>query len=499
MKNQKTNSLPLPCRFDTEGLRYLESRLINAAVAKEMRISAIGGFVHFPFLQDGEIVAWKCRSIADKKFQFVAYVDENKKNSDKDGSKLPFFNMIHPQDTQYLIITEGEFDCLVLKQLGAKNVVSLPSGAGCVDRVFKQYFKFLQQFEMIYIAFDSDKPGDEAASKALQYIPIEKYRRLKFPLDEDGNPYKDANDWLLACPSIDFHDLAYCMLQAKKVESPSITHMSELDDSAFDAIDVGLSTGFKSLDSILGGLRKEEITLITSETGSGKTTFAINLVVNLVNQKASVWINSFEMKDRSIRRKIAGIVLKKEIDTLKISEYDVKKFKEWELNHKIYINSYDKYMHIEKIKKEVEFACLGHKIDYIVFDHLDFLYDVQDKNAFAAVSKVMQELHILCSRYKIGIILIAHPKQIPGIVREVTVNDLKGGSCIRQISENIIILTRKDLINSEDSGKTTVSVVKNRELGKIGRFDLKYNYKSCIYSDFETNIEFTPYMPYKDE
>jgi archaellum biogenesis ATPase FlaH len=499
MQNSKTHSLPLPCRFDDEGLTYLDSRLINATVATEMRISAIGGFVHFPFLQDGEIFAWKCRSITDKKFQFVAYVDEEKKNGTKDGSKLPFFNMIHPQDKQYLIITEGEFDCLVLKQLGAKNVVSLPSGASCVDRVFKQYFKFLQQFELIFIAFDSDKAGDDAASKALQYIPFEKYRRLKFPLDEDGIPYKDANDWLLACPLIDKQDLDYCMLQAKKIESPSITHLSELDDSAFDAIDVGLSTGFKSLDHVLGGLRKEELTLITSETGSGKTTFAMNLVVNLVNQSASVWINSFEMKDRSIRRKIAGIVLKKEIDTQKINDCDVKKFKEWEQKHKIYINSHDNYMYIDKLKKEVEFACLGYKVDYIVFDHLDFLYDVQDKNAFAAVSKVMQELHILCSRYKIGIILIAHPKQIQGVVREITFNDLKGGSCIRQMSENIIILTRKDLINSEESGKTTVSVVKNRELGKIGRFDLKYNYKSCIYSDCETKIEFMPYMPYKDD
>ena len=76
MQNSKTHSLPLPGRFDSEGLTYLDSRLINATAAKEMRISAIGGFVYFPFLQDGEIVAWKCRSIADKKFQFVAYVDE---------------------------------------------------------------------------------------------------------------------------------------------------------------------------------------------------------------------------------------------------------------------------------------------------------------------------------------------------------------------------------------------------------------------------------------
>jgi len=158
-----------------------------------------------------------------------------------------------------------------------------------------------------------------------------------------------------------------------------------------------------------------------------------------------------------------------------------------------YINNHDRVMYMDKIKSEFEFACIAHKVEFIILDHLDFLYDKSSKNSFALLEMTIQLLHELALKYKVGIILIAHPKQIQGPVREITFNDFKGGSCIRQLSDNIIILTRKDLINPEEKGKTIVSLVKNRELGKIGRFDLKFNYRSGVFYDMETHSTFKPY------
>ena len=58
----------------------------------------------------------------------------------------------------------------------------------------------------------------------------------------------------------------------------------------------GSSTGWTEFDNLLGGLRPNELTILTGETGSGKTTWAVNLGYRLSKDNHPVLIASFEMK-----------------------------------------------------------------------------------------------------------------------------------------------------------------------------------------------------------
>jgi replicative DNA helicase len=76
------------------------------------------------------------------------------------------------------------------------------------------------------------------------------------------------------------------LAQAKRFESPLV----KTSDNFFDEIrdlhsgkseSRGLPTGWQALDNLLRGIRSTELTVLTGETGSGKSTWAANLAYHL--------------------------------------------------------------------------------------------------------------------------------------------------------------------------------------------------------------------------
>ena len=477
MQYSETHRNPAPCSFDDEGLSYLDKRWIEQTTAISVRISATGGYVWFPYSVNGEIIRWKARSIVDKKRQFWTALPEEQKSS----WKAPFFNQIEPYDTKYLIITEGEFDCLALIQLGAVNCVSLPNGAAAVEAAIRDNYRYLQKFKEIYIAFDMDEAGKKAAEKAMQMLPPSQVRRISFPAGETEP--KDANDWMIdTCAKPD--DLARLMLSALRPSCERITPLSDVSSDIFNELDIGCPSGFKKLDAILGGMRKGELTVVSAETGCGKTTFCMNLGVNLLRENKIIWINSFEMHLKTIIRKLASNILNKNFRTRDFEEQEKLEFQLWTIKNKIYLNSTNKGSSIQDLRKDFELAALAYQVDFIILDHLDYIYSANiKKNSLEMLDECIRELHNLALEFNVGIILVAHPRQIQGPVRALTINDLKGSSAIKQYADNIFLLTRLDTLDPTQLNKVKLSVVKNRLFGKQGCVNLDYNFETDTYTE----------------
>ena len=66
-----------------------------------------------------------------------------------------------------------------------------------------------------------------------------------------------------------------------------------------------ISTGFKNFDSIInGGLQKQSLVVIGGGSSMGKTTFTINLALNLLKQNKKVIYYSLEMSEEQIQAKV---------------------------------------------------------------------------------------------------------------------------------------------------------------------------------------------------
>src|ERR1019366_4033940 len=78
------------------------------------------GWLVFPYVNGGKYTYAKARTLPPAKKEFLG----------AGGRENPLFNadVIHP-DTEYIILVEGEGDCMSVLSIGENNVIGVP-GAG---------------------------------------------------------------------------------------------------------------------------------------------------------------------------------------------------------------------------------------------------------------------------------------------------------------------------------------------------------------------------------
>lgn len=471
--------------LDEQGREFLCDRGLSIPVAQQMGVASLNGEIAFPYIFNGQIVRVKYRNMQDKKkMRFNSMKEEDKANF-----KMPFWNQRIWPISDYLIITEGEFDCIAITQLGASNCVSLPNGAASVITTFKNQYDYLQMFNEIYIAFDMDEAGEKAALEAKKLLPPKKYRRIHFP-------EKDANDWIRDNPHVERKDLDDLMRNASRICVDEIVHFRDLPETFFDAIDPGVPTGWTELDRMLGGIREKEMTVISAETGAGKTTFCVNLVCNLLSRSLhGFWINSWEMDHNQIVRKVASQVLNYKFKTEGFNERQKNLFRDWMRKNNVFINPKRSNADVKTLRKQVELASMVYGVKYVMLDHLDYVSDTSNaKETHEKIKDVVSEIHEIAMTYDVHIFLIAHMKQNDSATKP-HMGMLKGSSAIKQYANNVLLLENKNSTTSQDN-RMIVSVHKNRFFGTRGEVTLRYLPESDSYVN-NSDI-FTPRRSYEE-
>lgn len=463
-----------------DGRIFLSNRGLSIPESLQLGVASANGEIAFPFVFNGEVVRIKYRNMEDKKKMRMNAIDENSKAN----IKMPFWNQKNWPRNDYLIITEGELDAIAISQLGAKEVVSLPNGSGSVATSFKNNYDYLQKFSLIYLAFDMDAAGNKAVEEAKKLIPLEKLRRINFPV-------KDANDWIKENPTVTLSDLQDLMRNATKFTFDEIVHFRDLPKSFYKAREEGVSTGFKDLDRYLGGIRTKELTVISADSGAGKTTFCTNLLCNLIKQNPSgFWINSWEMDYETMVRKVAGNVLGKKFKTEEFTSKHQKDFDEWMTKNNVFINPKRSRADIATLRKQIELVTKVYGIKYVLLDHLDYISaESKERDTHDKIRETMCALHEMSMEFDVHIFLIAHMKQTDDGTGKIHMGQLKGSSAIKQYADNIILLQNMSQIDlSTPDNRMRVSLAKNRFLGSRGEFFLRYLVSKDSYEDNYKNL-----------
>lgn len=189
------------------------------------------------------------------------YWEQNGKEASKAGlfGKDKFSSGGH----KYVTITEGEYDAISLYQVLRSPVVSVQSAVSAhrdcvVDR------DFLNGFERIYIAFDADDPGREAAAAVAKLFDYNRVFFVKFTKRKDANEYVQNND----------------SEELRQIWWNSTTYRPDNIISTLAEFKTALSTSpgkgwelypSNTLNEMTYGIRTSETVLITARTGVGKT------------------------------------------------------------------------------------------------------------------------------------------------------------------------------------------------------------------------------------
>ena len=164
-----------------EHLKWLtDERKISLEVLKQFRIgcfAANDGRIHytFPYYQDYQVQNVKYRT-ANKNLIYF-----------KKGASLFLYNVNALQNTDSVMVVEGELDCLAAYTYELDiPCVSVGLGAGSYKLSWKDDFAHIKT---IYLSFDSDHAGQSGVRKLAEVLGAEKCRIVKLPK-------KDMNDCL---------------------------------------------------------------------------------------------------------------------------------------------------------------------------------------------------------------------------------------------------------------------------------------------------------------
>lgn len=453
-------------KLDDKAFQFLQmERGFTKETIKHFNLGLKDDYISIPYYKNGELVNFKYRHILKKEFLREA------------GGESSLFNQDNIDRAKDLIIVEGEFDCVASYQMGFTNVVSVSVGAGSFN---PDWVDFLDSIAgKIYIAYDNDKKGSEGAEKLCQRIGYKNCYRVLLPL-------KDFNECMLS--GITKEDISKCLSESKPYAPKSFYHattlFSEVDDLFLNKEHCGgiKLDGWASFNGFMGGIRESEVTVITGETASGKTTFGINIFHQLAKQGKSVLIISSEVPAPKILVKMVNMESRKPFNDLTKDEYSSSVVK-LSMRGIFFVKVHGK-MDTKNIREYIIYARRKYDVKYILLDHLHFFVEAGSESFVSDIEKFMREMVSISFETGVSIFLIAHPGKLNNSKGLVCMNDLKGSSSIKQDSHNIIMVWRDEDAEKKGRNEVVIQFLKVRdEAGKTGAKRYTYNHKELSYEE----------------
>jgi twinkle protein len=219
-------------------------------------------------------------------------------------SELPTY-----KDARHLLICEGEKDALTWASYGCHEwsvlPVSVPFGAKWKGQDkgrpspnrewLDRCWQWMQGFETVFVAMDSDDAGKRAAADIITEIGARRCRLVELPKNSADKPYKDANDCLLAgVPAAEMH---YALDNAMDFAPEKVVPATEFETAFMEEwFEHHLEPGLLLPFGFPWRIRMGELTVWTGIEKSGKTTLLSFCLMALIAQGERVFAASYEVK-----------------------------------------------------------------------------------------------------------------------------------------------------------------------------------------------------------
>jgi twinkle protein len=432
--------------------------------------------IAIPHYFNSELVCVKFRSVPPAKKTFSRWKDCPSVLFN--GDCLHGMESLPPRERR-VMVCEGEFDAMSWVQLGFEKVVSTTTGAGRSDWP-AEWLAPIEPATTVYLGYDADNAGEEGAEKAAAVIGRYRAKRVVPPL-------KDWN----ACLSAGVGRATFdeCIMKAREYDENVVKPSSAFGDDLLSMLDKdqprGRSTGWITLDAILGGVRDCEMTVVTGDTGSGKTTWTTALCRNQLLQDVPCLVAPFEQKPADVVGKLVGMDARQSIFDMKRD--DVKAGISKVVDRPLYFIDIHGTAPLGVIKDAIYIAVRRFGVKFIVLDHLHFFIESGNDNERQVIDATMRAMALWVQDLDVHICLVVHPKGLQkdkqGRVRKVTLGDLKGSSEIQKTAWNIVRVwrDRKDTLGSR-SDTTEIGVLKCRSnAGSEGAMELHFDRNGEVY------------------
>lgn len=367
-----------------------------------------------------------------------------------------------------VVLTEGEIDALSVAQCFDCKwpVVSLPDGAQSAPKAIKKAYDWLCQFERIVLCFDMDEPGQQAAQKVAEMLPIGRVFIMR--LDR-----KDANDVLVnegAAPIVS------AFWNATAWRPDGIVSGEELWSELLNTKEVEKVTyPWKQVDEKTLGLRRGELVTVCAGSGIGKSAFVREIAYSLLNMGETVGMLMLEESTKRTSFGLMGLAMNKPLHISRdgVTEEELRKaFTQTVGCGRLYLYDHFGSTEIENLLNRVRYMAKALGCTFVIVDHLSIVVSALEGNdERKLIDRAMTLLRTLVQETGIGLILVSHLKRPEGEGHEngsmVSLSQLRGSHAIAQLSDLVIGLER-DQQDTDKADQTTIRILKNRFSGDTG-------------------------------
>uniref|UniRef100_A0A6M3KU79 Putative helicase n=1 Tax=viral metagenome TaxID=1070528 RepID=A0A6M3KU79_9ZZZZ len=489
--------------------RYLISRRIgpNGAAAAQARLGwerskrSAQGVIMIPYPMpgkttlDSEIPLVKTRYIPPEPVVDGKLVRYHRL---PDGTSVPYTPLGLGVDKPALVVG-GELDALSVLQAyvdGGVPVEEIPVYivAPPSESSWKVVVAGLQRCEEIVVVFDSDEAGQSATEKLSYALGTWRTRSAVWP-----GGCNDANAALQA-DLLDVFALADIVQNSRPVAAKGVAGTMAFESRVLASLDrqkSSWSTGFVAVDRLIGGLRPGETTLITGHTGSGKSVFVSNLVVNQVACDHTTFFCPFELGvEKQILRSVTQLL---ETDVHKMTADEVRGGMRTLGNHIMWFDHYGS-VNIQLFRETLMYVVRTLMVDLVVLDHRDFMVQ-RGKDRWDKLDELCMMVVQTIKDTQAHCIMVVHPGAAPKAFKRDSddwlpqLGDVKGHSDAIQDVDNVASMYRPRSANrtnaAEADGTFPAAIVftKVRDPhGDEGTVELRFNKNTLRFSDLGCNL-----------
>ena len=385
------------------------------------------------------------------------------------------------------------FDAYMLMILLAALDVKLPSAVFTLTRPAGQANAFIA---MMMIGMMFEPAGDKALLRAIATVASDITGMVQ---DGTGGASAVLDAAEQKIYAVRRGRSAQNMEQISVVLQGVLDHLAELSATGGKTLP-GLSTGLSAVDDKINGLSKSDLILLAARPGMGKTSFALNVALNVAKASGkAVAVFSLEMsKEQLVTRVLSNEALVengrlisgnlRESDWVKIAEAastlsrtDIK------IDDNPLLTVADMNAKCRRIEN----------LGLVVIDYLQLMTSAGGKgysgeNRQQAVSDISRMLKIMAKELQVPVLCLsqlsrANEKRDD---KRPMLSDLRESGAIEQDADIVLFLYRDDYYN-EDSEKHNIAeciVAKNRH-GETGKVELRWMPEYTTFGTLERRYE----------
>ena len=240
-----------------------------------------------------------------------------------------------------------------------------------------------------------------------------------------------------------------------KFEDYQITNQQAVEDNGM----IGLSFGFKSIDTVISGIRPGHYIVVKAATSTGKSAFSLNIVSTVLNQDKRVLLFSLEMSQEQNIARLLGI--RTNINALAIEagrhKDDGVELDQKEILFKQRLDIIEQKRTIDEILTFIRAEYVIEKVDLVVIDYIQNISITGER--YDGYTNASNKIQTLAKVLKIPILVCSQVNKT---------GDARGSGDIDNHADLAILLEKTDEI-----GKIDMQITKNRH-GMLNGSKLKF-------------------------